>query len=151
MESSARNDASDAFVLRTGEGAHYGVDIDTGGITDTYEAFVWEPSVVKVNAFNAATEAACLVLSVDETIRNPRVSIKLATRGAGIVRKLAFLSIRFWAGYLRLLHQPGSQNPRSHVRKSRLQCNALLSCGGRRSSRFISRAPGLHHLHTSLR
>ncbi|GAQ83223.1 TCP-1/cpn60 chaperonin family protein [Klebsormidium nitens] len=60
--------------LPSGEGAHYGVDIDTGGITDTYEAFVWEPSVVKVNAFNAATEAACLVLSVDETIRNPRSS-----------------------------------------------------------------------------
>jgi T-complex protein 1 subunit eta len=39
---------------------------------DTYEAFVWEPAVVKVNAITAAAEAACLVLSVDETVRNPR-------------------------------------------------------------------------------
>lgn len=28
---------------------------------DTYESFVWEPAVVKINAFTAATEAACLV------------------------------------------------------------------------------------------
>jgi T-complex protein 1 subunit eta len=32
------------------------------------ERFVWEPSLVKVNALQAATEAACLILSVDETI-----------------------------------------------------------------------------------
>jgi T-complex protein 1 subunit eta len=32
------------------------------------EKFVWEPSLVKVNALQAATEAACLILSVDETI-----------------------------------------------------------------------------------
>jgi len=27
---------------------------------------------VKINAINAATEAACLILSVDETIKNPK-------------------------------------------------------------------------------
>lgn len=27
---------------------------------DTYEAFVWEPALVKTNAITAATEAACL-------------------------------------------------------------------------------------------
>ncbi len=31
-------------------------------------AFVWEPSLVKVNAIMAAVEASCLILSVDETI-----------------------------------------------------------------------------------
>ena len=31
-------------------------------------AFVWEPSLVKVNAVMAAVEASCLILSVDETI-----------------------------------------------------------------------------------
>ena len=35
---------------------------------DTFEAYVWEPSVVKINALTAATEAACLILSVDETV-----------------------------------------------------------------------------------
>ncbi|KAF3906673.1 hypothetical protein ABW20_dc0109999 [Dactylellina cionopaga] len=47
-----------------------GVDIDNEGIADNLEKFVWEPTVVKLNAIQAATEAACLILSVDETIKN---------------------------------------------------------------------------------
>lgn len=43
-----------------------------GGVVDTYAAFVWEPALVKINAITAAAEAASLVLSVDETVRNPR-------------------------------------------------------------------------------
>ena len=39
---------------------------------DTFSSFVWEPALVKLNAITAATEAACLVLSIDETVRNPR-------------------------------------------------------------------------------
>lgn len=41
-------------------------------MVDTYAAYVWEPALVKINAITAAAEAACLVLSVDETVRNPR-------------------------------------------------------------------------------
>ncbi|KAJ7964846.1 T-complex protein 1 subunit eta [Quillaja saponaria] len=59
-------------ALPSGEGAPYGVDINTGGIADSIANFVWEPAVVKINAINAATEAACLVLSVDETVQNPK-------------------------------------------------------------------------------
>jgi len=51
-----------------------GVDIVNEGIADNLEKFVWEPTVVKINALQAATEAACLVLSVDETIRNQESS-----------------------------------------------------------------------------
>ncbi|KAL4178924.1 hypothetical protein AMTRI_Chr13g84630 [Amborella trichopoda] len=58
--------------LPSREGARYGVDINTGGITYTFANFVWEPAVVKFSAINAATEAACLVLSVDETVKNPK-------------------------------------------------------------------------------
>ncbi|KAF2001036.1 T-complex protein 1 subunit eta [Amniculicola lignicola CBS 123094] len=47
-----------------------GVDFINEGIADNMEKFVWEPSLVKVNAIQAATEAACLILSVDETIQN---------------------------------------------------------------------------------
>ncbi|OXV10310.1 hypothetical protein Egran_01929 [Elaphomyces granulatus] len=47
-----------------------GVDFEHEGVTDNMEAFVWEPSLVKVNAIQAAVEAACLILSVDETIKN---------------------------------------------------------------------------------
>ncbi|KAK9811765.1 hypothetical protein WJX72_009677 [[Myrmecia] bisecta] len=59
-------------AIKSGEGKNFGVDVNTGGVVDTYGSFVWEPSLVKINALTAATEAACLVLSVDETVRNPR-------------------------------------------------------------------------------
>lgn len=45
-----------------------GVDFDNEGVRDNMAAFVWEPSLVKVNAIQAAVEAGCLVMSVDETI-----------------------------------------------------------------------------------
>lgn len=51
-------------------GVWYGVDINNETIADNYEAFVWEPALVKTNAIAAATEAACLILSVDETVKN---------------------------------------------------------------------------------
>ncbi|KAJ2902280.1 T-complex protein 1 [Zalerion maritima] len=47
-----------------------GVDFTNEGVTDMMEMFVWEPSLVKINAIQAATEATCLILSVDETIMN---------------------------------------------------------------------------------
>jgi T-complex protein 1 subunit eta len=51
-------------------GTWYGVDVNNETITDNFEAFVWEPALVKTNAIAAAAEAACLILSVDETIKN---------------------------------------------------------------------------------
>ena len=47
-----------------------GVDFTHEGVADMMERFVWEPALVKINALQAATEASCLILSVDETIRN---------------------------------------------------------------------------------
>jgi len=50
-----------------------GVDVDgPDGVRDNLEAFVWEPSLVKINAISSAVEAACLIVSVDETVRNPQ-------------------------------------------------------------------------------
>lgn len=60
---------------------NYGVDVNTGGIADSFANFVWEPSVVKINAINAATEAACLILSVDETVKNPKSESAEASSG----------------------------------------------------------------------
>jgi len=51
-------------------GKWFGVDINNEGICDTYASFVWEPSLVRLNAITAATEAACLILSIDETVKN---------------------------------------------------------------------------------
>ncbi|KAG7250018.1 hypothetical protein CRUP_019006, partial [Coryphaenoides rupestris] len=59
-------------------GMWYGVDINNEDIADNYLAFVWEPSIVRINALTAASEAACLILSVDETIKNPRTPMALA-------------------------------------------------------------------------
>lgn len=47
-----------------------GVDFDTEGVSNMMDKFVWEPALIKTNAIQAATEASCLILGVDETIRN---------------------------------------------------------------------------------
>uniref|UniRef100_A0A7S3PNS2 T-complex protein 1 subunit eta n=1 Tax=Aplanochytrium stocchinoi TaxID=215587 RepID=A0A7S3PNS2_9STRA len=53
-------------------GKWIGVDINNGGVCNTFEAHVWEPSANKLNSIASASEAACLVLSIDETVRNPQ-------------------------------------------------------------------------------
>jgi len=50
----------------------FGIDLVTEDIADNMLACVWEPAIVKLNAITAASEAACLILSVDQTIKNPK-------------------------------------------------------------------------------
>lgn len=57
---------------RDGSGVNFGVDILNEGVMDTFDNFVWEPALSKISSIAAATEAACTILSVDETIKNPR-------------------------------------------------------------------------------
>ncbi|KAK3817059.1 MAG: chaperonin-containing T-complex eta subunit Cct7 [Linnemannia elongata] len=71
-----------------------GVDIESESIADNMKAFVWEPALVKTNAMAAATEAACLILSVDETVKSPQSSNPAANargaprgRGRGVPRR----------------------------------------------------------------
>lgn len=52
----------------------YGIDVMTEDVSDIMKKCVWEPAVVKKNALSAAAEAVCLILSVDETIKNPKSS-----------------------------------------------------------------------------
>lgn len=47
-----------------------GVDFKKEAVGNNMESFIWEPALVKINALQLATEAATLLLSVDETIRN---------------------------------------------------------------------------------
>jgi T-complex protein 1 subunit eta len=54
------------------DGQNYGVNCFQGGIIDTFQSFVWEPTMLKNNVLSAATEAACMILSVDQTIKNPK-------------------------------------------------------------------------------
>lgn len=76
-----------------------GVDVDGEGVADNMQKFVWEPALVKTNALSSAVEAACLILSVDETVRNPqseaqqagppapRGAAQRALRGRGMPRR----------------------------------------------------------------
>lgn len=41
-------------------------------VSDNFQACIWEPAIIKKNAMIAAVEAACLILSVDETIKSPK-------------------------------------------------------------------------------
>ncbi|PLW23840.1 hypothetical protein PCANC_25269 [Puccinia coronata f. sp. avenae] len=52
-------------------GVNLEVDLDLG-VADNMDKFVWEPALVKTNALEGATEAACMILSVDATVRNPQ-------------------------------------------------------------------------------
>ncbi|EKX72595.1 chaperonin containing t-complex protein 1, eta subunit, putative [Theileria equi strain WA] len=53
-----------------GDPVWFGIDCIRGGICDSYLECIWEPSVVKKNVVYSATEAACLVLSIDETVKH---------------------------------------------------------------------------------
>jgi len=55
-------------------GVWFGVDINREDISDNFVSTVWEPAVVKINSITAASEAACLILSIDETIKAPRAN-----------------------------------------------------------------------------
>ena len=50
----------------------FGVNCFDGGIIDTYINYVWEPTILKENVLNSATEAACTIISVDQTVKNPK-------------------------------------------------------------------------------
>lgn len=54
------------------EGRWMGVDVLNEGICNTLESGVWEPAANKMNSIASAAEAACLILSIDETVRNPQ-------------------------------------------------------------------------------
>jgi len=77
----------------------FGVDINSESISNNYENFVWEPALVKINILSASTEAANLILSVDETVKNPQSEkpdaaanarargAMMAARGRGVTRR----------------------------------------------------------------
>ncbi|CAG9764264.1 unnamed protein product [Ceutorhynchus assimilis] len=66
----------------------YGVDINKEDISDNFESCVWEPAIIKINALSAASEAACLILSVDETIKNEKSGGDQPQMGRGMGRPM---------------------------------------------------------------
>jgi T-complex protein 1 subunit eta len=69
-----------------GDGIWFGVDIMNEDIADNYAACVWEPAIVKANAITAASEATCLLLSVDETVKNPRSDTQKSSKASNLVQ-----------------------------------------------------------------
>ena len=53
------------------DGMWYGVDVLNERVANCYDQYIWEPELVRINVMVAATEAACTILSVDETVKNP--------------------------------------------------------------------------------
>lgn len=49
-----------------------GIDIQRECVADNMDGCIWEPALVKENAIISAIEATCLVLSIDQTIKNPK-------------------------------------------------------------------------------
>ncbi|KAJ3314306.1 T-complex protein 1 subunit eta [Boothiomyces sp. JEL0838] len=66
-------------------GTWFGIDMESESIGNNLDLFVWEPALVKINMIASATEAACLILSIDETVKNPQAEQpdQQAMRGRG--------------------------------------------------------------------
>lgn len=58
-------------------GMWFGVDIFEGDVADNMEKSVWESAYSKRNALTAAIEAATVILSINETIKNKKPSGEL--------------------------------------------------------------------------
>ncbi|XP_018789455.1 PREDICTED: T-complex protein 1 subunit eta [Bactrocera latifrons] len=67
-------------------GKWFGVDITKEHIADNFDQCVWEPSIIKINALTAAAEAACMILSVDETIKSPNAGNQQMPMAGGMGR-----------------------------------------------------------------
>jgi len=65
------------------EGRWFGVDCTNCSIKDTFANYIWEPVIVKESALAASTEAACLILSIDETVKNPQSEQPGKGKGGG--------------------------------------------------------------------
>lgn len=61
----------------------FGVDVFGGCVANNFEKFVWEPTFSKKNSITAAIEAATIVLSIDETIKNAKSSGQMAPQMPG--------------------------------------------------------------------
>ncbi|CAK7897027.1 T-complex protein 1 subunit eta [[Candida] anglica] len=61
----------------------FGVDFQQESVGNNMTSFIWEPALVKINAISSATEAATLLLSVDETIKNEDGNEQQGGRGRG--------------------------------------------------------------------
>ena len=65
------------------EGKWYGVDAQNGKVSDMYAKSVWEPLAVKLQILRAATEAASMILSIDDVIAASKMKTPPMPPGGG--------------------------------------------------------------------
>ena len=54
-----------------------GIDIEKGKMCDAFENYIWEPSLVKINMIQAATEAACIIITIDRIFSDTNKNKKI--------------------------------------------------------------------------
>ena len=64
------NNLRKAHAINPVENMWLGVNIENEGMGNMMELCVLEPLVMKTNVLSTASEAACIIMSVDETIQN---------------------------------------------------------------------------------
>ena len=73
-----------------------------------------EPAIVKANAITAASEATCLLLSVDETVKNPRSASSQVIQSQHLW--LTLPKVKFWHNFSQVW--PGCRSDgRRHARR----------------------------------
>jgi archaeal chaperonin len=65
------------------EGKWYGVDAMNGKVADMYAKSVWEPLAVKLQILRASTEAACMILRIDDVIAATKMKAPPMPPGGG--------------------------------------------------------------------
>ncbi|KAJ8602181.1 hypothetical protein CTAYLR_003512 [Chrysophaeum taylorii] len=75
----------------------FGVDCYVEGVVDTLQAEIWEPALNKANALFAASEAATLILQIDETKTASRdmLSFEAAPVPSAVSEVVAMLGVPF--------------------------------------------------------
>ncbi|MDG6913797.1 MAG: TCP-1/cpn60 chaperonin family protein [Nitrososphaerota archaeon] len=66
------------------EGKWYGVDALNGKVADMYSRSVWEPLAVKLQILRAATEAASMILRIDDVIAASKMKAPPSPPGGGM-------------------------------------------------------------------
>ncbi|MBI3840378.1 MAG: TCP-1/cpn60 chaperonin family protein [Thaumarchaeota archaeon] len=65
------------------QGKWYGVDALNGKVADMYAKNVWEPLAVKLQILRASTEAACMILRIDDVIAASKMKAPPMPPGGG--------------------------------------------------------------------
>ncbi|MEW5840764.1 MAG: TCP-1/cpn60 chaperonin family protein, partial [Thermoproteota archaeon] len=63
--------------------ARYGIDVVNGKVADLAAKDIYEPLAVKEQVINAATEAACMILRIDDVIAASKSKSDMPGKGHG--------------------------------------------------------------------